>query len=1322
MLSVVLLSISATFAADDNVDAIAVDEITDEPLTVDEDSQALSDGDVVTKDNFNSYFDSNGTLMSNVTASELTFSGDISDVGVDTIVLNRAISVFGENSTLTNIAIDIKADNVVISGLTINQNNGTYAISAFNATGVEISDSTINFNAVSNADGYAIKADTISNLKLLNNAITYVGSTLYSGINNGILVSNSYDVNIKGNKFNLSLVSAAVAWFEVPTGSGNWVSTTISEGIVVDSSTEVIFEDNIVDLVYNSISGSYDTLYAIDFKDSAYTAISGNTISVSGHTYTYGIITSGFNFVIDDNTIIVESDNYYANGIDIEGPAAGEVKNNVISVNGVQSAYGIYSGMNGQNVSAIYTNNTITGKAYNVFGMSLGDVVSQIDSSYIDLDGNYTTGIAYYGNYINATENRIVLTSSEEGNESIWESFGVETVGIKVVKGAATITNNVIATAGKGVSLTGNETSAYLADNFINVVANTDKDAYAIYCIDTPELYIISNDIDYQGTTQGTGINNAVYINNVNNTMIALNEFNLDLISCYVPWFEIPASSGNWVSFPVSEGIVVDESDNVIFGGNVVNVTYGDIVGSYDTIYAVDFKNSDNALITNNEINSNGYTYIYGIIISGDNFTIESNNITTVSDYYANGIDIEGPAAGIVKENKIDVKANTSAYAIYSGMNGADVKATYTGNEISGAAYNVFGMSLGDVESNIVDNTIALIGNYTTGIAYRGSNLVADNNIIALFSSEEGNESIWEAFGVETVGIKVTMGNASIVNNIISAQGKGVSLSGSEIALTNNAIAVVASADKDAYAIYADSVEKLTVTDNDVGYAGATAGTGINNAVYITNSSNAKINNNKFNLSLVSSYVPWFEIPTGSGNWVSFPVSEGIVIDSSNGVIFQENDVNVDYGAVVGSYDTIYAVDFKNSDDALIKDNNIVANGHTYIYGIIISGENFTIADNEIRSESDNYYANGIDVEGPATGVIFGNEIHATGVQSAYPIYSGMNGQSVSVNYTNNDLYGDAYLVIGMSLGDVESNIVNNCIYVDGNYTKGIAARVAQLSIIDNLIVSLGSNVGNESVWEAFGVDTYGIKVTSGDALIANNTIKSTSDYAIYMASGVTGSISGNDLVANNVGKNAIEVANNITISGTGPDYKTIIIASDLTKAYGASTQFTATLIDENGAAVANKEVILTKGNDVLGVATTNANGIAKFNINLAVGTYTVNTGFDGDNVYAPKDTTNKIVVTKAATKITATKKTCKATTNTKKYTVTVKANNKALAKVKVTIKVNGKTYKATTNSKGKATFKITKLNKKGKYTATVKFAGNGSYKSSSAKAVITVK
>ena len=64
----------------------------------------------------------------------------------------------------------------------------------------------------------------------------------------------------------------------------------------------------------------------------------------------------------------------------------------------------------------------------------------------------------------------------------------------------------------------------------------------------------------------------------------------------------------------------------------------------------------------------------------------------------------------------------------------------------------------------------------------------------------------------------------------------------------------------------------------------------------------------------------------------------------------------------------------------------------------------------------------------------------------------------------------------------------------------------------------------------------------------------------------------------------------------------------------------------------------------------------------------------------------------------------------------------KVIKKAKVTLTVKGKTYKATTNSKGKATFKITKLTKKGKHTAKIKFAGNGYYKASNASKKITIK
>ena len=85
----------------------------------------------------------------------------------------------------------------------------------------------------------------------------------------------------------------------------------------------------------------------------------------------------------------------------------------------------------------------------------------------------------------------------------------------------------------------------------------------------------------------------------------------------------------------------------------------------------------------------------------------------------------------------------------------------------------------------------------------------------------------------------------------------------------------------------------------------------------------------------------------------------------------------------------------------------------------------------------------------------------------------------------------------------------------------------------------------------------------------------------------------------------------------------------------------------------------------------------------------------------------------KKATKITATKKTFKVKVKTKKYTVTIKSGKKAVAKVRLVLKIKGKTYKATTNKKGKATFKI-KLKKKGTFTAKITFAGNKNYKKSS--------
>ena len=62
------------------------------------------------------------------------------------------------------------------------------------------------------------------------------------------------------------------------------------------------------------------------------------------------------------------------------------------------------------------------------------------------------------------------------------------------------------------------------------------------------------------------------------------------------------------------------------------------------------------------------------------------------------------------------------------------------------------------------------------------------------------------------------------------------------------------------------------------------------------------------------------------------------------------------------------------------------------------------------------------------------------------------------------------------------------------------------------------------------------------------------------------------------------------------------------------------------------------------------------------------------------------------------------------------------MKKAKVYLKVKGKTYTAKTNSKGKATFKITKLTKKGTYKAVVKYSGNKYYKALRKPVKIVVK
>lgn len=168
---------------------------------------------------------------------------------------------------------------------------------------------------------------------------------------------------------------------------------------------------------------------------------------------------------------------------------------------------------------------------------------------------------------------------------------------------------------------------------------------------------------------------------------------------------------------------------------------------------------------------------------------------------------------------------------------------------------------------------------------------------------------------------------------------------------------------------------------------------------------------------------------------------------------------------------------------------------------------------------------------------------------------------------------------------------------------------------------------------------------------------------------------------------------------------------------------YKVTLKDANGKVLANKKVTVTIDGKTYS-AKTSSSGVATIKIKATkTGTKKAVIKFAGDSGYKASTKTVTIKVIKEPTKIVANKKTFKVKAKTKKYSVVLKtSSNKPIYKGTVYLKVNGKTYKAITDSKGKATFKITKLTKKGKFSATVKYSGNKYYNPANKKVLITTK
>ena len=191
---------------------------------------------------------------------------------------------------------------------------------------------------------------------------------------------------------------------------------------------------------------------------------------------------------------------------------------------------------------------------------------------------------------------------------------------------------------------------------------------------------------------------------------------------------------------------------------------------------------------------------------------------------------------------------------------------------------------------------------------------------------------------------------------------------------------------------------------------------------------------------------------------------------------------------------------------------------------------------------------------------------------------------------------------------------------------------------------------------------------------------------------------------------------------------KATIAASNKAYVITYGGKYSISLKDAKGNAIANKKLTFKLNGKNIGSAVTNTKGVATIALTAKIlkaakaGKKNLVIQF-ADSNYNTASKTVKITINKEKTKIIAKNAKFKKSKKIKKYSITLKnSKGKAVKNANVVLKVKGKIYKAKTNSKGKATFKISKLNKKGKFNAVIQFKTTSYYKAITKKVKISVK
>lgn len=324
---------------------------------------AQTSTDIVTKENFYSYFDANGNLLDAITSDKLIFQGEFSNL-VECIYLDRPITITGDNAVLNNIAIFVRGSDVTLDKV------------------------SVTYNAPDGVEAKAIFANGAKNFKLTNSEIIFTGENPGSNHYRGLEVRNCDGAVIDNNTITATLPAVDVSW-----DSDGSIDQDLVLAVGIQGGEKIEFTNNIVKVNIIGEIGWSPTIDAVMVYSANNILINGNNITVLDTTkgdnarYYYSLDIYRTTGTVEANDIIVNTTTDIdrigdAMPIQLTGPFTITVKNNHLT--GISK--GPVTAINASNwggeaiLTAEKNNIDVTGYITNATYFCVSGIEAQIDT------------------------------------------------------------------------------------------------------------------------------------------------------------------------------------------------------------------------------------------------------------------------------------------------------------------------------------------------------------------------------------------------------------------------------------------------------------------------------------------------------------------------------------------------------------------------------------------------------------------------------------------------------------------------------------------------------------------------------------------------------------------------------------------------------------------------------------------------------------------------------------------------------------------------------------------------------------------------------